>query len=676
MSRLFPCLPVVLAACASVSQAQVPTPAPSQTPASRDALAETQDAGAPAHVRAATDGAGQDRAAVDRVSSSPVLGSGASDRGADADLDVARGLFDRGEQESARVALQAFVARHPNHGSRPTAEILLARLALGRGEPMGAKKLLDPLAAVGADASAETNGVARSARYYLGLAELRIGNPEQARALLLPFAKGNGGDPAPTDDAAVELRGALAEATAATDPAAALELWEGYMRAAREHEKAWARNRATEVGARLSPEVAWRAYGAGPPSGLTRAVLGQKAATYLRARGDASGAAFVETEASAARHAMGFDLAAVRVGPGDPARIGLSLPLSGKFQVVGEAVLRAAMLAAGAPGPGSGGVQLVLRDTATDAERATRGVAELTRTEAVIAIIGAAGAKTGGAAIAQATQDGIAMLALEDAAPGAPTTAFQMVHTPEARAAALARRALKLGVRRFAVLGPDSVSGKRLREAFRRAVAEGGGVVVAESSYVAGATSFAGALGPIKKSTFQAIFVPDSAERLALVAPALAVADLWPQSWSKARIVGPPGKDQPRSILLLSTANELSHKLLETGGRYVQGSLLCPGFFADDVDLRARGFVEAYRAAYAQAPHATEAYAYDAVATLRAMTQRGARTRSDVIRALGVGGGVPVLQGLTGNVTFGPDHGRVDEPLVYVVDGNDIRIAR
>jgi ABC-type branched-subunit amino acid transport system substrate-binding protein len=350
--------------------------------------------------------------------------------------------------------------------------------------------------------------------------------------------------------------------------------------------------------------------------------------------------------------------------------------MSGKFQVVGEAVLRAAMLAAGTPGPGPGGVQLVLRDTVTDADRASRGVAELTRTEAVIGIVGAAGAKTGGAAIAQATQDGIAMLALEDVAPGAPTTAFQMVHSPEARAAALARRALKLGVRRFAILGPDSASAKRLREAFRRVVGEGGGAVVVESSYVAGATSFSGALGPLKKVAFQAVFVPDSAERLGLIAPALAVADLWPQPWNKARVAVPSGKDQPRPILLLSTANELSHRLLDNGGRYVQGSLLCPGFFADDAEPRARGFVESYRATYGQDPHATEAYAYDAVTTLRALTQQGARTRSDVVKALGVGAGVTVLQGLTGNVTFGPDHGRADEPLVYLVDGDDVRIAR
>jgi len=51
--------------------------------------------------------------------------------------------------------------------------------------------------------------------------------------------------------------------------------------------------------------------------------------------------------------------------------------------------------------------------------------------------------------------------------------------------------------------------------------------------------------------------------------------------------------------------------------------------------------------------------------------RQGARTRGDLVKALGTAN-MPVLRGLTGNVTFGPDHGRVDSPLVYVVDGDDI----
>jgi ABC-type branched-subunit amino acid transport system substrate-binding protein len=661
---------LLVTACASVSAGQAAPATPVQPPPF-DAAAPA-DAAHPANVTTSDTGVA-------------TLGADAGDRGAEADFSVARAKFDRGDRDGARAALEAFVARHPTDAERPLADLMLGRLALARGDAAAAKQLFAAQAVATGPADA-----AASARYFLGFAELRLGNFARARELLSPFVAKGAPPPAPTDDAAIELRGALAEATGPGDPVEALDLWDAYFRAARDAERAWARRRASELAGKVAPEAAWRAWGAAAPGGLARAVLGGKAAAHLREKGDPAGAAFVESETSAARHALGFDASGSPVGPGDPTRVGLALPLSGKFQVVGEAALRAAMLAASAPAGGvagnAGTTQLVVRDTATDAERAARGVAELTRGEAVIGIVGAASGKAGPAAIAQASEDGIAVLSLEDAAPGALTTAFQMIHAPDMRAAALARQALKLGARRFAILGPDSAMGKRLREAFRKAVTDGAGTVVAEATYVAGATSFAGPIGALKKAPFDAIFVPDSADRLPLIAPALAVADLWPQPWaSRAPLAAPPkaargpakaaAPAKPRPVLLMSTASDVSHKLLETAGRYVQGALLCPGFFADDSEPRSRAFVEGYRAAYGRDPHATEAYAYDAVVTLQTAVRQGARTRGDVVKALGTAN-TPVLHGLTGNVTFGPDHGRIDSPLVYVVDGNDIHAVK
>jgi ABC-type branched-subunit amino acid transport system substrate-binding protein len=595
----------------------------------------------------------------------------APDLGAEADFRDAKAKFDQGDREGARVALDAFVVRHPGHPSRTTAQILLARLALLRADAAGARILLEPLAS----ASAEPT-VASNARYYLGLAELRVGNAARARDLLMAYLPRAGAGV--SDEALVELRGALAEATAATgDLAMALELWDGFFRGAKEFERAYARQRAEALAGQMSGESAWRAFSGAPQGGLARAVLGPKATIYLRNQSDASGAAFIESETAKVRRSLGFEESGQRVGPGDPSRIGLALPLSGKFQPIGEATVRAAMLATGGslatPGGGQpASPQLVVRDTATEPDRAARGVAELTRSEGVIGIVGAADKKAGAAAMAEATQDGIPLLTLDDQLPGALNTAFQLIHSPEMRAAELARRALKLGVRDVAILGPDSGAGKRLREAFRRELVAGGGRITAEATYVAGATSFSAAVAAIKKPVPQAVFVPDGADRLELVAPALAVADLWPQPWGKPRPAAEPGKPRPRYVLLLSTANDLSPRLLQNAGRYVQGALLSPGFFADETDPRSRAFIESYRAAYGQDPRATEAYSYDGVALLRAVTEAGARTRADVLQALATRS----YQGLTGDLRFGPDHARVDPPLVYLIEGDQIKATR
>jgi hypothetical protein len=34
------------------------------------------------------------------------------------------------------------------------------------------------------------------------------------------------------------------------------------------------------------------------------------------------------------------------------------------------------------------------------------------------------------------------------------------------------------------------------------------------------------------------------------------------------------------------------------------------------------------------------------------------------------------FEGMTGEVRFGPDHGRVDPPLIYFVEGDSIRLLK
>ena len=221
--------------------------------------------------------------------------------------------------------------------------------------------MLEPLAATPPDP-----GLGSSARYYLGLADARVGQFARARELLLPFLP-PAGAAGPGDDALVELRGALAIATAGVgDLPAAIELWDAYARGGREAERAYAHERAAEIAAQLPPDAALRAFRAAPEKGLARALLGPPAASALRAGGDTAGAAEIEAESGSARRALGIDQGTDRgAASGDPGRLGLELALSGKFQPVGEAALRAAMLATGAPA--SAAPHLYVRDAGATA---------------------------------------------------------------------------------------------------------------------------------------------------------------------------------------------------------------------------------------------------------------------------------------------------------------------
>src|SRR5580765_3595671 len=139
-------------------------------PASASELPPASDAGgaagpAGAIGAAGTGGTGGEIGSRDggTAGTAPMAGD---DRGAEADFGAARSRFDRGDRDGARAALEAFVARHPEHPSRPAAEILLARLALSRGDPASARKILTGPEVTRAAAA----GTAGSVPYYLGLA--------------------------------------------------------------------------------------------------------------------------------------------------------------------------------------------------------------------------------------------------------------------------------------------------------------------------------------------------------------------------------------------------------------------------------------------------------------------------------------------------------------------------
>ena len=586
------------------------------------------------------------------------------DPGADADLRAALSTYAQGEPEKTRAALKSFLARHPRHPSAPTAAAVLGRLALARGDAAAAKDVVEEHAARTSDPSAS---------FILGVADSRLGNGPRALQLLKPFA--DAGPPplggTADEDAVLLLRTGLAEAMSSTgDTGGALGQWDLYYRSpgARDHEKAYARARAEDLAGRLSADAALDLTRQ-IESQFARAVLTRKAANALRARGDTAGARRLDDEATSLRRSMGFEVGGPFLGAGDPSRLGLAVPLSGRLQVLGEVALRGAMLAIGDAGGGGPQFQILVRDTATGAEQRT---AELVREESVVGIVGVGDRR----ATEQTARDGVPYLVLEDHPPGRDTTAFQLIHGPESRTAELVRRALATGARSFAIIGPDSPAGQRHADAFRRAVTSGGGRVTAQERYPAGSSSFVTQVANLRRAAFDAVFVADDADRLALIAPALAVADVWsvaavPGRRPGATRPGAPGAPPRREILLLSTAVGLSRNLVRNAGRYVQGALLSPGFFAADGDNRSASFVSRFRQLYNQDPSATDAYGYDGVRLLRTAVERGARSRGDVLRLLATEG----FEGVTGTLRFGPDHGRADAPLVYTVDGEDIRVA-
>jgi ABC-type branched-subunit amino acid transport system substrate-binding protein len=267
---------------------------------------------------------------------------------------------------------------------------------------------------------------------------------------------------------------------------------------------------------------------------------------------------------------------------------------------------------------------------------------------------------------ARAASAGVSLLSLasrpEERASG--RYVFHVMHSAEARARALARRAYARGVRKFAVLAPDSGYGRAVSGAFTAELARLGATLVITQTYPADTKSFA-AVAKKLSGSWQAVFVPEQSDKLELIAPALAVAGLVPRPYGEKKAPG------GRPIVLMSTAEGLKDGFANDAGRNSIGAMLAPGFYPDAADPVAHTFVERFTLAHGHAPGAIDAYAYDA-AQLVAAT--GASNRGQVAD------GLPGMRlaGVTGELAFDANHRRSDDGVIYTVlpadDGSGFQI--
>jgi len=644
-------LTLVTAACATGAKAQTTALPPTEPP--------PQGSEPPAEA-----------AVVDAVPS-PVVSapSGAADPGAEADFQLATAKHLAGDHAGAKLLATA-IRNTGRPELRERASALLAVIFLQDGDAGQAQRTLLP----GTGATAQTN-------FLAGIAAARLGQASVAWEYLRPFVADQSPPLVPglsAEAASQMLTVAGAQSAAETGHVEqALAAWQRYADGGSKVERLYALRSAETAVAKLPEADALTLYQSNRNK-LGRAVLASKAALALAASGRANEAKQITEEAASLRTEFDSSSAAagpVWVGTGDPSRLGLSIPSTGKAQPLGFALTRGAVVALGGAFSAKdvSPLQVMMRDT-TGAGGPLRAATELSRQEAVIGVVGLFDAPT----IDQMTRDGVPYIALGGANPGAQSTAFQLVHDADARVRALAQVARARGIRSFAVMAPDNDLARRNVEAFRQAVTTLGGQIMVEVKYAPAATAFTKEVDALKKQRWEALFVPDSAEKLELIGPALAVADLWPQPATAvlAAVREKPKKRTAaanrRNILLLSTAPGVSKRTLTRAGRYLQGTLVTPGYFADPDQASASRFVSEFKGLYGHEPSASDAYGFDGVHVLRACVERGARTRADVLRMLASGG---EFQGVTGVIHFGTDHGRQDRALVYEV-GDDRLMAQ
>ncbi|HOJ13516.1 MAG TPA: penicillin-binding protein activator [Deltaproteobacteria bacterium] len=337
--------------------------------------------------------------------------------------------------------------------------------------------------------------------------------------------------------------------------------------------------------------------------------------------------------------------------------VGLVVPLSGRWEAVGQKILRGVMCASGVFGGEGLGIEFVVKDYGDDMGKLASIVDGLASDDRVLAVIGPVGEKAVEVACSHATPAGLPVISFTQAEPAGSkgTVCFRNFLTVETQAHALLAAAASLGVTRFAVFGPDDQFGKTLAHHFTRLAPTYGVRVLAARTYPPTHPDFQLELRELFKGMgegarqVQALLVPDEAANAGMIASYLAYLKR-----QGIRLFGPSLWDSP--------------DLMRAGGANVEGAVFLSGFFPHGYSSAARDFAEAFRP-YGANPGVWEASAYDTARIVSNILQEGVRSRKGVAARLA---SVRRYDGASGLTSLFPDGSLEKQPRVLSVRGGAV----
>jgi branched-chain amino acid transport system substrate-binding protein len=436
-----------------------------------------------------------------------------------------------------------------------------------------------------------------------------------------------------------------------------------------------------ELESRLDSDLLTRLVPVVPPEDPDRGWLALKSARLLCAEGELRGckaAAEVAANSTDEEVIEGARLVLARVAAWDdvkPARLGVLLPLSGRFQRHGQAALESIQQALqGAPH-----VELVVRDTAGKAGQAASGAEELVLKEHVVAILGPIGEIESRAAVDSVGRFRVPhfVLSSHPKVTEEVASAVRMRLSASEKVKALARYAIThLELKRVALLVPRQQSRRRQMAAFWDEFVRLGGEVSAAELYAADQGDFKPVIGKLlgtHKPTlgvvdFDALFIPDDALKVRRMVPFL-------------KYFGVRTKTHPRlkttrrapAVQLLGVAAWNSATVIDGEG-LTDNAVFVDTFIHDPDNAIVHRFVRDFYQRHRRKPSAFQAEVFDSV-NLVSKAMKGLKgadhsTRERLFAALV---GIKHHRGVTGHVTVLDSGELVLEPRVLTVDTEDIR---
>lgn len=382
-------------------------------------------------------------------------------------------------------------------------------------------------------------------------------------------------------------------------------------------------------------------------------------------------------------------------------RLGVLLPLSGPFGAIGKSALPAVKIAARAAG-----VELVVEDTAGKADQAAIAVERLVYTHRVPAIIGPIGSLESEAAARAAQRLRVPLLTLTSEEDITRLGGFIFRHrlTRSAQARTLARYAVqRMGLKRFAILYPDTAHGRAMTQSFWRTVESLGGEIRGAQRYGVHDVDFS---TPIKKLIgrhelsirrrdkkwvklnrkardralqvapvvdFEALFIPDRGRRLRTLLPYLAYWDIELKTDPEMRasdLRGKYGGRTPQLVNILGGSGFGDPRLVERQVTQAFNAVFVDAWRAENG--KGARFVRAYEAATERPPGPLAAHAYDATRILCREVKQGGDRDTMRRRLLAM----KRFNGVLGRTRFNGDGDAVFDLFVYTLHPEDGVVPR
>lgn len=337
-------------------------------------------------------------------------------------------------------------------------------------------------------------------------------------------------------------------------------------------------------------------------------------------------------------------------------KIGVILPLSGRFSMYGNSTLHGIQCAAGLTPPCTSplNVELVVKDSAGDPGIAMNAVSELVK-EGVVGIVGPLLSSTVDPVARKAEQEHVPLVTLSQKNGVADIGDYIFSHslTPRDQVDTLVDYSVnKRGLKRYGILSPANTYGRVLANMFKAMVQSSGGEVVFERVYehndlkvsdsvkeMGGVTNYQGSGsyvdGANRKfavpSNVEALFIPDSYKAVRYVV--LAVHN--------------ESKNLSPNLLFMGVNRWNNPGLLTHDLGLLEGAIFVDGFFKNSVDVSTRHFVQNFLNAFGMEPTILEAQAFDAAKLMITGVQEGGINRDKLRAALR---GIRNMTGATGNI--------------------------